>query len=56
MAHPGLPWALEREPHMEEYQVGFSLSLHFISLEIAGSQDIGGVGRQERLVFYDLRF
>lgn len=34
----------------------FFLSLHFTSLEIAGSQDIGGVGRQERLVFYDLRF
>lgn len=36
--------------------VFFFLSLHFTSLEIAGSQDIGGVGRQERLVFYDLRF
>lgn len=56
MAHPGLQWALEKEPHMEEYQVSCPLSLHFSLLDIARSQDIEVGGGQERLVFYDLRF
>lgn len=55
MAHPGLPWALGREPHTEGYQVGCHLSLQFTSLDIAGNQDMAG-GKQEPLVFYDLRF